>query len=143
MKLPIVFLSLIVSSLIVSPYAYSQGEIKGQPPVDPGAQQISGSLRVVPVTGDGSKQTDYCRLGAKGTLIIRLVNVGKTPTQPQRVEVTFGSTPPTVRTVTTPKVSGGQRTDVSVPIPANCAKPDCGFSIKVADQKPVAGFCVG
>jgi hypothetical protein len=139
MKCQIAFFIFVASSVV-----YAKGEIEGNIPIDPSTRPINGVLRVVPVTGDGSHQTHYCRHGANGTLTIRLVNIGKSPTPPQNVEVTFYTRASVVVRRMASRVNGGARTDISVPMREFCSNPgDCAFSIKLVNQDPVAGLCIG
>jgi hypothetical protein len=58
--------------------------------VDPRERPLRGELRVLPVHGNGSVPSDFCRLGPEG-LIVSVRNIGRTPTPPQEVRVTFNT----------------------------------------------------
>jgi hypothetical protein len=135
-----------IGMLLVTSGAFAQGVQK--PPVTPGDTQKlkpgpKAVVRVVPVTGTGSRPSDYCRLGPNG-LVVRLENIGDLQAPPNRVTVTFRTSAGSVsRTRTSAVIPPAETVDVIFPIPEGCPSPDCGFTIKRPPWPAIAGFCVG
>ena len=136
----------VVAMLIAVPMVFAQGIQKA--PVAPGDPTKPGPkavIKVVPATGTGSTPADYCRLGSGGrNLVVRLENVGSSEASAQQVTVTFRTKPdPTTRVRQSPVIPPGQSVDLNFALPAKCGSPDCGFSIKRANQPAIGGLCVG
>ena len=116
-----------------------EGIDSGVPPVNPSTAKV----RVIPVTGTGSRPADYCRL--QGTnLVVRLKNVGGVPAPRQAVTVTFPTTTgPRSRTVRSSVIRPGGTVDLAFRIPSNISSGDWRFTIGRANRPTIAGGCIG
>jgi hypothetical protein len=108
--------------------------------VKPGPRAI---VRVVPVTGTGSRPSDYCRLNRDG-LVVRLKNIGGLQAPQQTVIVTFRTSAGSQRNTKRSSVIPPNRSvDVVFRTPNGWCSLDCSFSIRRSNQPIIKGFCVG
>jgi hypothetical protein len=132
----------------VSPFMSAQGGVVTQP-IDPRDRPLRGELRVLPVSGNVSNPADFCRLGPGGVLIVRVRNIGRTPTSSQRVRVTFLTQPPGTsqsQEAPIPRLNGGARApDLTFAIPSACGPGpvNCSFTIRAKNLPVRPGICIG
>ena len=94
--------------------------------VQPRRLSPQGSPDLIPIPDANG---NFCRIDPARRLIVTVKNQGTADAGPSETKVVFSTGGGA--SVPTPAIPAGGSVDVTVPIPANCFQPDCGFRITV------------
>jgi hypothetical protein len=94
--------------------------------VQPRRLSPQGSPDLIPIPDANG---NFCRIDPARRLIVTVKNQGTADAGPSVTKIVFSTGGGA--SVPTPAIPAGGSVDVTVPIPANCFQPDCGFRITV------------